>query len=219
MDDGIFHQWLQQQRRHGTSSRVRIAFARDREARAEPHLLDGKEPLGERPFICKRNAAARPEAERVAEKIGEQQAHRSRGGGISRRQRADRMQTVENEVGIDLRAQRAQLGLPREKRLLERAGFRVAGRLKRDEEIVTGRREPVEQGAYDEQQRALLRVERLRPEFAAERVERACPEISEGRPYRARGRGCDRLHDESPSTSSSVRRSGMRGRGTTSTIR
>ena len=91
------------------------------QARSEPHLLDGEEPLGERPLIGKRNAAARPEAERVAQKIGEQQAHRPRGGGVGRGQRADRMQAVEDEVRIDLRAQRAQLGFAREQRLLERA--------------------------------------------------------------------------------------------------
>ena len=151
MDDGIFHERLQEQRRHRAIGRARIAFTRDVEPRAEPHLLDREEPLGERPLVGKRDAAARAEAKRVAQKIGEQEAHRARRGGIGRRERADRVQAVEDEVRIDLRAQRAQLGFAREQRLLERARFRLAGRLKRDEQVVAGRREPVEQGADDEQ--------------------------------------------------------------------
>ena len=78
-----------------------------------------------------RDPIARAERERLAQEVGEQQAHPPRRRGIGRRQRADRLQAVEQEMRIDLRAQRAQLGFPRQHLQLEAAPLGVARRVER----------------------------------------------------------------------------------------
>jgi hypothetical protein len=53
VNDRILHERLQEQWGHGTLGSLRIAVTGDMQTRAEPHLFDGEEPLGERPFISK----------------------------------------------------------------------------------------------------------------------------------------------------------------------
>ena len=63
------------------------------------------------------------------------------------------MQAVEQEVGIDLHAQRLQLRLARQRARLGRAPLRLARRLDRQGGVVQSGREQVEQHAHAEQQR------------------------------------------------------------------
>ena len=59
------------------------------------------------------------EPQRFAEEVGQEQAHAARGRGIRRGQRADRVQAVEDEMRIDLRAQRPELRLARQQAQLD----------------------------------------------------------------------------------------------------
>ena len=71
------------------------------------------------------------EREALAKEVGEQQAHPARPRRIDRRQRADRVQAVEQEVRIDLRAQRSQLRLARQHLHLQPPALGLARLLER----------------------------------------------------------------------------------------
>ena len=103
----------------------------DVEPVAEADPLDRQEPLDQRQLARDGDARLAPERERLAQEVGEQQAHPPRRGRIDRRQRADRVQAVEQEVRVDLRAQRAQLGFAREHLHLQRAALGLARLLER----------------------------------------------------------------------------------------
>ena len=97
---------------------------------------------------------ARAERQALAEKVGEQQAHPPRRRRIRGRQRADRVQAVEEEVRIDLRAQRAQLRLARQHLQLQPAPLGVPRDCSNDaSEVADRQRQQIEQEAEAEDQR------------------------------------------------------------------
>ena len=117
--DRVLEQRLQDERRHLALERALVDRPLDLQARAEPHLFDVEEPLGQRQLLGHGNALLRAHAQRRAQELGQQQAHAPRRGRVAAGQRADRVQAVVEEVRIDLRPQRAQLGVAGEHLQLE----------------------------------------------------------------------------------------------------
>ena len=139
---------------------------------AEAHLLDFEEPPGQRQLPADRDAIARAEREAVAKEVGEQQAHPAGRRRIQRRQRADRVQAVEQEVRVDLRAQRSQLRFTRQHLHLQPPAFGLARLLERSEQVAHRERQQVQQQAEPENQRGLAREDARRVEAAAAADER-----------------------------------------------
>ena len=119
-----------------------------------------------------RDAIARAEREAVAKEVGEQQAHPAGRRRIRRRQRADRVQAVEQEVRIDLRAQRSQLRFTRQHLHLQPPALGLARLLERSEQVAHRERQQIQQQAEPEDQRG-RRARRRRPRRGRRGVRRA----------------------------------------------
>jgi hypothetical protein len=108
---GVLDQRLEQ---HAGNARV-LEPARDvlldDEPRAEARALDREVLAQERQLVAEPRLARVRRAQRVAEHVRQPRRRRLRSGGIDADQRRDRVQRVEQEVRIDLSAQRAQLCL------------------------------------------------------------------------------------------------------------
>ena len=83
-----------------------------------------------------RDLVAAAEADAVAEEIGQQDAHPAGAGLIAADERCDRMQAVEQEVRVDLGAQRRELRVARQDVELEAPRLGLSGRLVADEQVV-----------------------------------------------------------------------------------
>ena len=121
---------LQQQRRH--QARAGVAGA-DVDAAADRRSGRVRSPGTARRAASSRSSVMRasdPSARLSRRKSAEQQAHAAAPGRIGRRQRADGVQAVEQEMRIDLRAQRSQLGLAREHLDLQRLAAPPAATLR-----------------------------------------------------------------------------------------
>ncbi len=66
-----------------------VGLAGDAQPLAEPHLLDGEEPVGERELLGQRNLVVAAESQRFAKEVGQQQTHAARGRRVGRGQGAD----------------------------------------------------------------------------------------------------------------------------------
>jgi hypothetical protein len=95
------------------------------QAVAESHLLDLEEPFRQLQLPCKRDTRFCAEGETVAKKSTEQHAHAPGSRWVRRRQGADRVQTVEQEVWIDLGAKRPKFRLASVDLGLESAPLRL----------------------------------------------------------------------------------------------
>src|SRR5207248_5775000 len=94
---------LQGRRRHQTVECFGVYLFLEIEARAEANLLDRESRMHEREFVLQRNGELLAVAQRLAGKVGEQQAHLSRVTWIDGGERADRVEAVEKKMGIHLR--------------------------------------------------------------------------------------------------------------------
>ena len=113
----------------------------DRSPRAaDPRTAPARRPGSAAPaqLARQRNPTRDAERERLAQEI--RRAARTSGAPPprSRRQGADRLEAVEEEVRIDLRAQRAQLRLPREHLQLQAAPLRLARHLEGRGQVADG---------------------------------------------------------------------------------
>jgi hypothetical protein len=91
------------------------------------------------------------QGEGLPEELRELDRHRARRRAVCRRQRADRVQAVEQEVRIDLRAQHLQLGVAREEPRLRVPLLRGADILDADQHVVRHDREQVQRHAAGEE--------------------------------------------------------------------
>ena len=125
---------LQQKRRDEAIVRA-AGIDRQLQSITIAYALHLEVPLCESELARKRDPLRRTEVETLAEEFGEQQAHATGTGRVRRRQRADRVQAVEEKVRVDLRPQRPQLGVAREHLPLECAPFGLAGVLGRRDDV------------------------------------------------------------------------------------
>src|SRR5512138_3770031 len=119
----ILDERLQHERRHGDLAHL----IRHVETRAQPvaeaNSFDGEKRLDERDLFFERNRLLARERQALAEELRHEKAHLTRGGGILTDERRDGIQAVEQEVRIELRTQRFELGFARVHLQLERAAL------------------------------------------------------------------------------------------------
>ena len=84
------------------------------EPRAEAHLLDVQVLQRQRHLVGQPDQVLAAEPAAAAQVVAQHDAHPAGGRRIGRRQRAHRVQRIEQEVRIDLRAQRPQFGFLRQ---------------------------------------------------------------------------------------------------------
>ena len=111
----VLDQRLDDQRRDGDRQRLRRDGPSQLQPLAEADLLDGQELIDQRQLLAERDALERREVQRAAQEVAEQQAHPPRRRRIGGGQGADRVEAVEEEVRRQLRPQRPQLGLRRQR--------------------------------------------------------------------------------------------------------
>ena len=123
--------------------------------------------------------------QRRPQKIAQQHAHVSRPRRINARQRADRIQTVKQEVRIQLRLQRFQLRIARQHRRFQQSRFRLNRIFPREHHVVIKRRQPVERHSRRVHDRSapgksLVQPLQLRPErnHVNQRPRQAVPQHS-----------------------------------------
>jgi hypothetical protein len=156
--DRVLDERLQQQGRHPALCRRGVHVALDLQALAEPDLLDAEKLIGEGKLVGERDPIAHADRERVAEKIRQEDAHPPCAGGVDRRQRADRIQAVVEEMRIELRAQRAQFGVARHDFELQLPPLGLPGEFEREQQVMHRQRQQKQQHAGGEQQRLVACV-------------------------------------------------------------
>ena len=188
MRDRVLHQRLQQQGRHQAREGALVHARREVQARAEAHALDGQEVLGEGQLFREGHTLARAQSQAAPQKVREEDAHPARFLGPAADERVDGVQAVEQEVGVDLGAQGAQLRLARQDLETQGLGLGPARVLERDEQVVQRRGEEEQEEAHAEEQgrRSPLAVDQAREETEA--LERGRPEARREEPQRRRQR-------------------------------
>ena len=106
---GVLDEWLEQQPGHRHVVQSRFDGLHDAQTGAEAHMLDREPRLQELQLVAEPCVLAGAGAQGVAEDIGEASGHVLGRRGVLVDQRGDRVEGVEQEVGVDLRAQCAQL--------------------------------------------------------------------------------------------------------------
>jgi integrase len=108
--EGVLNDWLQKKRRHRAPFRVGRDGVRHVESITEARSLQFDIALHERGLLRQRGRMLAPPVDGFAQKLAQLEQHRQ--GTIARpgpNQRRDRVQRVEQEVRLDLQAQRVEL--------------------------------------------------------------------------------------------------------------
>ena len=156
--------------------------------RAEPDLLDAEILPNQRELLTERDLIAAAEPDAVAEKVRQEHAHSPRAGLVAPDERSDRMEAVEEEVGIDLRPQRHELRLAGQHVELQTAGLGLPRRFVADEQVVREHRQREQQHAGHEEDRHLI-AKMLEGRGKAQRGEQSGPHTGKHDPQ---ARGQDR---------------------------
>ena len=140
--------------RGGTAQARAASSRRVSKVRREPNrtFSMARRLLGERQLLAERDAVARAHGEAAPQEVGEHDAGAARRLGLAPDERDDRVQAVEEEVGVELGAQRLQLGLARRDLELEALGLRPARALEGDEQVVHERGDQEEEEAAAEEE-------------------------------------------------------------------
>ena len=144
------------QRRDGAGPHPLVRLDLVLEPVPEPHLLDGEEVLGEVQLLAERDLLARAQGQAAAQEVREKDAEAPGLVRLRRDQGVDRVEAVEEEVGVDLGPQRPQLRLPRGDLELEGAPLGLLRGLEGPQEVVERGGEEVERHAEAEQERGGL---------------------------------------------------------------
>src|ERR1700756_1904588 len=95
VDDGVFDERLQKQRREKAVLRLSFDLSVDVQAFAKANFFNGQEALQQFQFLTQGNKGSFAEAQRHTQKISEQDAHIARAAGIDAGQGADGIEAVE----------------------------------------------------------------------------------------------------------------------------
>jgi len=154
--DGILHERLKEQRRHAGRQRRLIDVARHLQSIAEADLLDGEESIGQRELIAERNPRQRAGVQRTAKEFRQQHTHSSRAAGVGAGERRNRIQTVVQEMRIELCPERAQFRIPRVRLQFVLPLFGFARLFECQAKVGDGKRQKKQQHGRGEQDRNLL---------------------------------------------------------------
>ena len=151
--DRVFDQGLQQERGdHAIQARVADLLVH-LQAFAEADALDLQVAARQGQFLAQGDGVALAEAQAAAEKVRQPDAHFAGPGAVGCGQRADRMEAVEQEVRIDLDAQRLQFRLAGQHARLGGVFLGFTGRSGCQRGVVQPHRNQVEQHAHSEEHR------------------------------------------------------------------
>lgn len=191
--DGVFNERLEKQRRKLDGFRGFLNAFFHLEARAEANFFDGQIAMEEREFVGEREAGFFAEAESHAEKFGKENAHFAGFGGVHAGEGADGVETVEEEMGIDLSAEGFQFGVASENAGFEGAGFGLAGVFESEKDVVQGDGKKIKQKTGAEEKRD-LGIEALVEEAKRrERGKRQSQELGGADPEKADARGGEKM--------------------------
>ena len=112
--DRVLDEGLQEERRHERVRGRRVEVLREAEAVPEAHALDREVAPRERDLLRERDLGPPREAERRPQEVREERAHAARLLGARRRERPDRVEGVEEEVGVQALLEGLELGVARE---------------------------------------------------------------------------------------------------------
>ena len=110
MLDGVLSQRLERQRRHQRAEHIGVDGLLDRQSVAEAGLLDREVVARQRQFIGERDLGPTVSVEHAPEQARQLGHHRLRPLGVALDERADRVERVEQEVGVELHPERRQPG-------------------------------------------------------------------------------------------------------------
>ena len=108
--EGVLDEGLHDERRDEAAHRARLERVAHREPVAEPHLLDREVLLHEKELRLERQLGLGGRVEGQAQQLGEAREHEVRGFRVAVDEDTDRVKRVEEEVRLELHAQRLQLG-------------------------------------------------------------------------------------------------------------
>jgi hypothetical protein len=137
--DRVLDQRLEDHRRHHALRSTGANRFLEHQAGPKADLFDPDEMLHQVQFRFQRHLAVRVKAQGMAKELGKLQGHFPGAGRIERGQCADRVQAVEQEVGIDLGPQHAQLGVARHQLHFQFARFSQARTVEFDREVIRHR--------------------------------------------------------------------------------
>src|SRR4029077_13222352 len=157
MDDGIFYERLQQERRHDKVKRILIDIFFHLDARAEADFFDREKRADQRQLLVERNRGFLTEAKRAAQEVTEKDAHLAGLGGIGGGERADGIEAVEKEMRIHLGFERPQFRVASQNSCFHFAFFRFLRLLDRQQDIEKCDRKQIEQDSSAEEKREILR--------------------------------------------------------------
>jgi hypothetical protein len=107
------------------------------------------------------------------------------------------VQAIEQEMRVELRPERAQLGFPREHLHVDRPAVGFAALLEHHQEIAHGEREQIQKHAEHEDEALVAAAAGRRRQPLARHQERS-PEARDREPHRARQHGGDETGEQNP---------------------
>ena len=190
--DRVLDQRLQEERRHQARERRFLDSRGESQAGPEPYLLDGEEVRGQGELFGERHAIARPQGQAAPQELAEEDAHLPRLLRAAADEGVDRVEAVEEEMGMDLGAQGAQLRLARED--LEAEGLRL-----RAPRVLQGHEQVVQRGRKEKEQEAHGKEHGRGPALGGDEARQETEVLEQGGPDPRRGqpqrRGHRRGHD------------------------
>ena len=169
------------------------------ETRPVADPLDVEIGADHRQLILQPYLVLAPEPHAAAEEVGQPQAHAPRAGRIGRGQGADRLEAVEEEVRVDLRAQGLELRLARQDLEAELARLGAARLIEDGEQVVQQAGEPEQQHPGGGDGRELRGREARRVAERRQTGQHAGPPGPRRGPHRRRHHPRAGVHDERPS--------------------
>ncbi len=157
MNNGVFDERLQKQRRQHARLRLCFDVHIDMQALAEADFFNRQKALQKFQFFAQRNKLLFAEPQRHSQKIGQQDTHVARPGGVDAGQCADGIEAVEQEVRVDLRLQRLQFRVSRENAAFQRTSLRGARLFYLQDHVVRSHGQRIKHETRREQQRRLRR--------------------------------------------------------------
>jgi hypothetical protein len=109
----VFHERLQQQRRHRGREQRRIALVGKVQLLLVPLARHAEVVLDERDFVAQQRGGTFPGLDRVTQHVREALGEALRRAGVGLDQVGERVERIEEEVRLHLRLQRPQLGARR----------------------------------------------------------------------------------------------------------
>ena len=108
MADGVLHERLQQEGRHGGRARAGLDAERHLESIAEASLLDRDVMIEQLQLLLQRHQRTAFPAERMTQQLAQARDHAVGLLGVLEHERRDRMQRVEEEMRLQLAGQRVE---------------------------------------------------------------------------------------------------------------